>query len=51
VPELSEVRGWLRGDRQSSMTHRGILHMTLMDGLRILWPAVLLWVLVTWSMS
>jgi hypothetical protein len=51
VPELSEVRGWLSRNKQSSTTHCGILRMTVMDGFKILWPVVLLWILVTWWMS
>jgi ethanolamine phosphate phosphodiesterase len=55
VPEFvhgvfSEVQAWVmgRGDKQISFRHHGVVYMTMMDGFSILWPAVILWVLLTW---
>lgn len=57
VPEFargafSEVQAWSigRGDKPMLVRHRGVLYMTMMDVFSILWPAAILWVLVTWWM-
>lgn len=49
---FSEVQTWIIGRRnkQTVMRHRGILYMTVMDGLSISWPAVMTWILLTWWM-
>jgi hypothetical protein len=57
VPEFahnafSEARTSLMGrvDKQMSARHHSVLQMTVMDGFNILWPALILWVLLTWWM-